>query len=75
LKEKAGEIGSYNPHPIMNPLDLCGGVRKERGIHGMVRDETKEEEDAYGNQQNPYDLMFQFFFNGILDHYFPSLSP
>jgi hypothetical protein len=40
----------------------------------MVRDQTEEEKDAYGNQQNPDDLVFQFFFNGILDHYFPSLS-
>ena len=40
----------------------------------MVRDQAEEEKDAYGNQQNPYDLVFQFFFNGILDHYFPSLS-
>jgi hypothetical protein len=58
----------------MNALDLCRGVRKERRIHGMVRDQAKEEKDADGNQQNPYDLVFQFFFDGILDHYFPSLS-
>ena len=38
----------------------------------MVRNQAQEEKDAYGNQQNPYDLVFQFFLNGILDHYFPS---
>jgi hypothetical protein len=50
LEEEAGEIGPYNPHPIMNALDLRGSVGKERGIHGMVRDQTEEEKDAYGNQ-------------------------
>jgi hypothetical protein len=57
LEQEAGEIGPYNPHPIMNALDLCRGVGKERGIHGMVRDQAKKEKDAYGNQQNSYDLV------------------
>jgi hypothetical protein len=57
LEEKAGEIGSYRPHPIINPLDLRRGVGKERGIHGVIRDQTEEEEDRHGDKQNSYDLM------------------
>jgi hypothetical protein len=36
----------------------------------MVRDQTQKEEDRHGDQQNPYDLVLQLFFDKILDHGF-----
>ena len=56
----------------MNLLDLRGGVGKERGIHGVVGDQTQKEKDSHGDQKNPYDLMLQLFFDGILYHGFSS---
>jgi hypothetical protein len=33
LEEKTGNIGTYNPHPILDLFHLGRGVRKERRIH------------------------------------------
>jgi hypothetical protein len=57
----------------MNLFDLRGGVGKERGIHGVIRDQTQKEKNAEGDQENPYDLVLQLFFDGIFYHGISSL--
>jgi hypothetical protein len=49
LKEEAGEIRPYNPHPIMNLFHLWGGVGKERGVHGVVGDQTQKKKNSHSD--------------------------
>jgi hypothetical protein len=57
----------------MNLFDLRGGVGKERGIHGAIREQTQKEKNSDGDQENPYDLVLQLFFDGIFYHGISSL--
>jgi hypothetical protein len=63
LKEEAGEIRPHNPHPIMNLFHPWGGVGKERGVHGVVGDQTQKKKNSHSDQKNPDDLMLQLFFD------------
>jgi hypothetical protein len=57
----------------MNLFDLRGSVGKERGVHGVVGDQTQKKKNSHGDQENSYDLMLQLFFDGILYHISSSL--
>jgi hypothetical protein len=57
----------------MNLFDLRGSVGKERGVHGVVGDQTQKKKNSHGDQENSYDLMLQLFFDGILCHISSSL--
>jgi len=40
----------------------------------MVGDQTQKKKNSHSDQKNPYDLMLQLFFDGILYHGFSSLK-